>query len=157
MKVKNILTCDICGAAYTNIDDYLKCVESCVSNKKKEIEEEKNKKHLEAVNKDLNAIKQAEKYFNELKDEFKKSYPEEYELNFGNHKCNCSCEKEDIAKTNLEDKPKYKNLELSYERNGKEEPKMTAKVNGKQVGDDYIQKLFENPETKYIAQLLGIM
>lgn len=151
MKTKDILTCSICGTAHINIDDYLKCVKSCVSNKKKEIEEEKNKKHLEAVNKDLNAIKQAEKYFNELKDKFKKSYPEEYELNFGNHKYNCSCEKE---KTDVSTN---KSIELSYERNGKEEPKMTAKVNGKQVGNDYIQKLFENPETKYIAQLLGIM
>ena len=166
MKVKDILTCSICGTAYTNIDDYLKCVESCVSNKKKEIEEERNQKRLEEVNKALNAIKQAEKYYNELKDKFKADYPEEYKLNFDDHKCNCSCEKEDIAKTNSKDKPKYKTMELSYERNSKEKPKMSAKVNGKKVDDDALQKLFDDPDANYlaadpdvnyIAKVLGIM
>lgn len=147
--------CGICGKTHYDLEEYLICVAKCGAQVKKQIEEERNKKRLEAVNKALNAIKQAENYCSDLKNKFKEDYPEEYKLNFGAQDCDCDCnkEKESVSKTI----PKTESIELSYERNGKEEPKMIAKVNGKQVSDDYIQKLFEDPETKYIAQLLGIL
>lgn len=133
--------CGICKELHDNLDSYLKCVSTCVEKKKKE------KEYLEKLNSDLNGVKQAEAYYYEKLNEFRTKYPKEFELNFGTKEC----DKENTVK-----ETKAESIELSYESNGKDKPKMSAKVNGKDVNDKYIKQLLDNPDTKWIAQMLGI-
>lgn len=52
---------------------------------------------------------------------------------------------------------KVKLMEFSYESNGKDKPKLSAKVNGVKVDDDHIEELFKDPELNYFARVLGII
>lgn len=140
----NNFVCGICGSKHTDLDSYLKCVSKCVETMKTAQKAEEEKKRLEEINAALNRIKQAKAYYEEQLDKFKEKYPEEYELNFGDKK-------------RVESEKSSSTMEFSYENNGKDKPKMTAKVNGKDIGTDTLAKLFDDPETKYIAKLLGIL
>lgn len=124
--------CGICGTAYSDLDDYLNCVSKCG-------EKLKENKHLEEVNAALNGVKQAKNYYEQKLDEFKQKYPKEYAVNFG---------------TGSDKKITSKSVEVSYENNGKDKPKMSAKVDGKEKD---IKTLLNDPETKFIAQLLGLI
>ena len=154
--------CGICETSYNDLEDYLLCVARCGEKEKKRIEEEKNKKYLEKLNKDLNAVKSAKTYYEEQLNKFKEKYPKEYEVNFA-HTCSgdCKCHETETSKTEKSDKKKPKvkeeTFEFSYNNNGKDAPKMSAKVNGKKVDDDALQKLFADPETNYLARVLGIL
>lgn len=160
------MTCGICGTEHTTLDYYLDCVSKCGAKLKKEREEAENKKRLEELNSALNGVKQAKEYYEQKLNEFKEKYPIEYELNFAPicpSDCKGYCSDEENEKDNTEDisKPAKDNnmesMELSYESNGKDKPKLSARVNGKKVDDDYIKNLFENPDTRYFAKVLGIL
>ena len=144
--------CGICSKEHNNLSDYMACVAHCGAQVKAAQKVEEEKKRLEKMNVALNRIKEAKKYYEEQLEKFKKEYPEEYKLNFGEkHNCsNGTCKCSDI-------KPKSETVELSYESDGKNKPKMTAKVNGKDVTDEALKSLLDDPETKFIAQLLGIV
>ena len=150
-------TCAICGTEYETLEDYMACVSECGEIMKAKQKAEDEKKRLEKMNSALNAVKQAKKYYEEQLAKFEKEYPEEYKLNFGkNDKCsNDTCKCKD---TNSEAKNgKTETIELSYEDNGKDKPKMTAKINGKDVDSKAIESLLDDPETKYIAKMLGLI
>lgn len=155
-------TCGFCGATHDNADDYFKCVSSCRDILKKQIEEEKQQKYLEELNADINRVKQAEKYYKEKLEEFKLKYPKEYELNFSpTCSSDCTCHKEKtetyVNEDNLPNWTTQSNsLEFSYENNGKDEPKMSAKVNGKEVDDDIIRRLLIHPDVNDLARILRI-
>ena len=154
--------CGICEKTYNDLEEYLLCVSKCGEKAKKKIEEERNKKYLEELNKDLNAVKQAKTYYEEQLNKFKEKYPKEYEMNFA-HTCSgdCKCHETESEKTSKVEKKKPKvkeeTFEFSYNNNGKDTPKMSAKVNGKKVDDDALKKLFADPDTNYLAKMLGIM
>lgn len=143
--------CSICGEKYESLDDYLACVAKCGETLKSEQKAKAEKERLEKVNAALNRIKEAKKYWEDQLDKFKEEYPEEYELNFG-------------KKDNYDDKiikpgktaglGRIGNAELTYAKNGNDKPKITAKVNGKDVS---AEKLFEDPDCRYIAKLLGLV
>lgn len=143
--------CGICGKKYESLDYYLACVAKCGEKLKAEQKAEAEKERLEKVNAALNRIKEAKKYWEDQLDKFKEEYPEEYELNFG-------------KKDNYDDKiikpgktaglGRIGNAELTYAKNGNDKPKITAKVNGKDVS---AEKLFEDPDCRYIAKLLGLV
>lgn len=130
----------------------------------------------------LNEFK--EKYPEEYEENFGDEYgDEDYDPCYGNDNCNdcenydvcaswnescsggcegenCECRVEHGCKGNgnCDDKEDNhsKSIEFSYENNGKDEPKLSAKVNGKNVDDDHIQELFVDPEVRHLARLLGI-
>ena len=144
--------CGICATEHNNLSDYMACVAHCGAQVKAAQEAEEEKKRLEKMNMALNGVKQAKKYYEEQLEKFKKEYPVEYKLNFGEkHNCSngtCKCS---------DNKSKYETVELSYEKDGKNKPKMSAKVNGKDVTDETLESLLDDPETKYIAKMLGII
>ena len=143
--------CSICRKNYNDLHNYINCVTSCYEKKLKEEKEAENAKKLEEINALISKVKAAEKYLIEVKAEFKEKYPEEYELNFG-------------KKDNYDDKiikpgktaglGRIGNAELTYAKNGNDKPKITAKVNGKDVSTE---KLFDDPDTRYIAKMLGLL
>ena len=143
--------CGICGKKYESLDYYMDCVSKCGEKLKAEQKAEAEKERLEKVNALISKVKAAEKYLIEVKAEFKEKYPEEYELNFG-------------KKDNYDDKiikpgktaglGRIGNAELTYAKNGNDKPKITAKVNGKDVS---AEKLFDDPDCRYIAKLLGLV
>lgn len=143
--------CGICGIKHTDLDSYLKCVAKCGETLKAEQKAEAEKERLIQMNAALNRTKEAKKYYEEQLAKFEKEYPEEYKLNFGGHTCKCS--KSNDTKSDV----KTETIELSYESNGKDKPKMTAKVNGKDVDSKAIESLLDDPETKYIAKMLGLI
>lgn len=144
--------CSICKKDYNDLNSYVNCVTSCYEKKLKEEKEAENAKKLEETNAFISKVKAAEKYLMEVKTEFKEKYPEEYKLNFGEkHNCsNGTCKCSDT-------KPKSETVELSYESDGKSEPKITAKINGKDITDETLKSLLDDPETKFIAQMLGLI
>lgn len=144
--------CGICGAEYDDLNSYLECVSKCGETIKAELKAKEEKERLEKVNAELNKVKQAKAYFEEVAAKFKEEYPEEYELNFGKSECDCPHD----CKGN---KPegKTETIELSYEDDGKGKPKMTAKVNGKEIDNKALESLLDDPDTKYIAKMLGII
>ena len=142
--------CGICGTEYNTLDLYLDCVSQCGEKLKKEREEAENKKRLEELNAALNGVKQAKEYYEQRLEEFKEKYPEEYKLNFASEGCHGDCK----CKSNEKDSPKK--IEVKMTNDGKES-KIDAKVNGKKVDDDYIKKLFDDPETRYFAKMLGLI
>lgn len=144
--------CGICEKGYEDLEEYLKCVSSCGETLKANKKKEEEKKRLEEINAALNRIKQAKAYYEEQLDKFKEKYPEEYELNFGKAECVCPSDCK-----GFEENTKSETIELSYKDDGKGKPKMKAKINGKDIGTDTLDKLFDDPETKYIAKLLGIL
>ena len=157
--------CSICEKGYDNLTSYMACVSKCGEKILQEQKEAEQKKYLEEVNAYLNKIKAAEKYLKEVQDEFKKKFPKEFELNFGknvcscdSHTCNCKSESDlTNPNPNPKEKERFKDISLSYVDNGKDKPKLSAKVNGVKVDDDSINKLFDDPDTRYIAKLLGII
>ena len=156
--------CNLCGKYHFDLDAFLNCVSSCGEKMKKEIEEEKNKKRMEEINAALNGVKQAKKYYEDKLNEFKTKYPEEYEVNFGECDCGSGCkcheEKEETGTYVNEDKlpdwaTKANTFEYSYQNNGKDEPKVSVRLNGKEVPNP-LEKLLADPNTKHIAELLGL-
>ena len=157
--------CGICGIKHTDLDSYLKCVAKCGETLKAEQKAEAEKERLIQMNAALNRVKEAKKYLEEQLAKFEKEYPTEYKLNFGEkHKCSnndnwydakntCKCSKSNNTKSDV----KTETIELSYEDNGKDKPKMTAKINGKDVDSKAIESLLDDPETKYIAKMLGLI
>jgi predicted nucleic acid-binding Zn ribbon protein len=154
-------TCAICGTEYKTLEDYMACVSECGEIMKAKQKAEDEKKRLEKMNSALNAVKQAKKYYEEQLAKFEKEYPEEYKLNFGeSHKCSndtCKCSKTDGTKTDNKSGIKSETIELSYESDGKNKPKMSAKINGKEVDDKALDSLFDDPDCRYIAKMLGII
>ena len=138
-------TCGICGAVHIGLDDYLKCVSTCGAKLQKEKEEAEKKKRMEELNASLNRVKQAKAYFEQQLKEFENKYPEEYKLNFGN--CTCDSHK------NCDDY--IQKIEVKVVDDGEGKPKVDAKVNGKK--DKNLEKLFADPDAKYIAKMLGIL
>ena len=72
--------------------------------------------------------------------------------------CECRIGHDCKGNGNCDDKKDNhsKSIEFSYKNNGKDEPKLSAKVNGENVDDDHIQELFADPEVRHLARLLGI-
>ena len=50
---------------------------------------------------------------------------------------------------------KANTFEYSYQNNGKDEPKVSVRLNGKEVPNP-LEKLLADPNTKHIAELLGL-
>lgn len=149
-KKGNVMTekyvCGICGKSYTDLDEYLDCVSKCGEKFKKEREN----KRLEEINAAINGVKQAKIYYEQKLKEFKEKYPEEYDMNFGSESSNdCDAKavkREDIGK-----------IEIRATSDGNGKPKIDARINDKKVETEVINKLFEDPDTKYIAKLLGLV
>ena len=156
--------CNVCGSEYDNIDGYLACVTKCVESTKKK---EKAKK-VDAYLKD---IIETEKHLNEVMKKFKKEFPDEFYLNFGTQEdCNCdnggNCKcKESENKTENKDnkankestKEKHRSMEFYYEKDGKNEPKMTAKVDGKEVDDKLFKSVMKGTDVKDLMNWLTFM
>lgn len=151
MKEKYV--CDLCGKTHYELDEYVKCVVECGEKLKKLEEEEKNKKYLEDLNAAINGVKQAKDYYEQKLDEFKAKYPKEYELNFASEGCHGDCK----CKSN-EKESSPKKIEVKMTNDGKKS-KINTYINGKKldVDDDSIKKLFEDPNTRYLAKLWGII
>ena len=145
--------CGICGSEYESLDAYLECVAKCGETLKAEQKAEAEKKRLEEVNAAINRVKEAKKYYEEQLAKFKKEYPTEYELNFGKTESVCPHD----CKGNIEPETKAETIELTYEDNGKDKPKLSAKVNGKRVDEKTLDNLFSDPDTRYIAKMLGLL
>lgn len=75
--------CSMCGAEFDDIDEFESHVKECINNYKNKLENENKEKKLQKINGYIDAIKTYEKYIENVKDEFKKEFPKEYELNFG--------------------------------------------------------------------------
>lgn len=150
-SIKKNYVCGICGKEYEDLNDYLSCVAKCGETVKAEQKAKEEKERLEKLNAALNGVKQAKKYYEEQLAKFEAEYPEEYKLNFGGHTCKCSKPKD--TKSDI----KTETIELSYEDNGKDKPKMTAKVNGKDVDNKTLENLFDDPDCRYIAKMLGLI
>ena len=148
--MKERYTCGICGKQHIGLDEYLKCVSSCGEKTKKEQKEAAEKKRIEELNASLNRVKQARAYFEQQLKEFKDKYPEEYNLNFEN--CSCNSHK-DCGTKDTNDY--FQKIEVKVVDDGKGKPKVDAKVNGKK--DENLEKLFADPDAKYIAKMLGIL
>jgi DNA-directed RNA polymerase subunit RPC12/RpoP len=152
--------CSICGEKYESLDDYLACVAKCGEKLKAEQKAEAEKERLEKVNAALNGIKEAKKYYEDQLEKFKEDYPAEYKLNFGdrdtyNFKDVNDCTPDD--KSNCKGyvfNPETKSVKVMCEKKNDEEPVIKMKVNGKDVSAD---KLFDDPDCRYIAKLLGLV
>lgn len=159
--------CAICGSTHYDLGQYVNCVIKCSEKLKRLEEEEKEKKRLEELNAALNKVKQAQIYFEQQLNEFKEKYPTEYELNFaknGNDSCSCDstsvcskCGKGD-GKTEAYNKPSdfYQTVEIEVKDDGKGNPTIDAKINGEKVEDEQLKKLLDDPETQFIAKMLGL-
>ena len=158
--------CGICKKEYTDLNKYLACVFKCGSelNTKRKKEEEIR---LKEMNDALSKVKEAKEFFEKKLSEFKKTYPEAYKLNFEHTECGDVCKEcEDCSdECNEADRCddccckndlNKKSFEFEYFNNGKDKPKMSAKINGKET-DDILKMMEEDPDTKYIAKLLGIL
>jgi hypothetical protein len=155
----NKYVCGLCGKTHYELDDYLACVARCGAELKAREEAEAKQKHLEEVNAALNGIKQARSYYEDLLYKFKEKYPEEYKLNFGHldtEECGADCKDcgNDCQDRKAAPKQQSTSKSLSYTNNGKDKPTITAKINGKNVA---LEKLFDDPDCKYLAKLLGIL
>ena len=123
--------CAICKTEHNDLNDYMKCVASCGAALKQREEAEKKRKRLEEVNAALSKVKAAKAYYQEQLDIFKEKYPEEYKLNFFNEGVNeCPYDCKGFAKD--EDFDTDKNMDKPLD-------------------------LFNDPEVRYIAKLLGIL
>lgn len=150
-------TCGFCGEIYDDMDAYFECVSSC----RNTLKEKENQKRLEEINSYISKIKAAKDYYEQVANEFKTKYPEEYEMNFG-HICTCDsgckCNDEEISTYVNEDKlPSWANIiEASYENNGKYEPKVSVRLNGNKVANDSLSKLLADPAMQHIARMLKV-
>jgi len=165
---KGNYVCGICGTNHEYLEDYLDCVNHCGKKVREEMRAKAEKERMEKVNAALNGVKQAKAYYEEQLAKFKNEFPDEYKMNFGDNACTCGgkcdhADKKDHKKKNIaEATPKNPNnnvdsIALSYKDNGKDEPEITAKVNGKTVENKELEKLFNDPDVKYLAEILGIM
>ena len=144
-------TCAICGMEHFTLDGYLACVSKCGE----ELKKQKENKRLEEVNAALNRVKQAKDYYEKQLVEFKEKYPEEYKLNFGTkdtEKCNC---KHKSANNDGLDNWLDDITTISCEINEKGKP--VIKTNGKEVTNEFVKDLFNDPELKYVGKLLGLI
>ena len=168
MKGKKIMenkyVCSICGKTHYDLEEYVACVTRCSEKLKEYEEKQKEQKRLQELNAALNKVKQAKEYYEQQLNEFEEKYPEEYELNFASEKCDAdACDKCDVCdgkclyetKDESTEKPDF--FEFLYKDEGNGKPEMSAKINGKKVSDDYIKEMLKDPDTKYLAQLLGIL
>lgn len=160
--MENKYLCSICGKTHYDLGEYVDCVTRCSEKLKEQEEKEKERKRAEEINAALNKVKQAKAYFEQQLKEFEEKYPEEYKFNFAEEKDCCDDKKtcggtcggcKDTNTCN----PVNNWLEFSYKNDGKNTPEVHASVNGKKVSDDALEKLFEDPDTKYLAKLLGIL
>lgn len=155
--MKEKFTCNICGKDHDDLTSYMKCVSKCGEKALKEREAEAAQKYLEEVNAGLNRIKEAEKYLESVKKEFKEKYPEEYDLNFGDNNVAYDIPLKLSTKSENDDDNKFKAIEVELKSDGKGKPTINARVNGTKVDNDSIEKLFADPEVNYLARLLGIL
>ena len=150
--------CGICEKEHVDLVQYMKCVSTCGEKLKKEQEEIELKKRAEELNIAISKVKAARSYYEQQLNEFKEKYPEEYELNFGKHVCSCddscSCKSESDL---TQPEEQFKDISISYVDNGKDKPQLSAKVNGTKVDENSLSKLFKDPDTQYIARMLGIL
>ena len=147
--------CGICGTEHRELGDYMKCVTKCGEKALASQKAEEEKKRLEKMNAALNRVKEAKKYFEEQLAKFEKEYPAEYKLNFGKKdKCkgDCKCSN-DKSKSDV----KTETIELAYKTDKNGKPNVTAKLNGKDVTDEALTDLLNDPETRFIAQMLGLI
>ena len=73
--------CSICGKEFGDVSNYVSHVSRCAEDYKK-----KEAENLQKLNEDLNRVKAAKAYYEELLAKFEKKYPEAYKLNFGKSK-----------------------------------------------------------------------
>ena len=150
----NNYVCNVCGSEYDNLDGYLACVTKCVETKK-------SKERIKKIDTYLAEINEAEKWLREVMKKFKDEFPEEFYCNFGTEEDECKCECENNCECNYYKeevtKETPRSMEFYYEKNGKHEPKMTTKVNGKEVNKDSMRDLFKDRDVNYLAKLLGII
>lgn len=142
--------CGICGASHYELDEYLACVSKCGETLKAKQKAEAEKERLEKVNAALNKIKEAKKYYEDQLAKFEEEYPEEYKINFSS-KDTCKCSND--CKNNSSDS-KEKSVKILCEKKSDEDPKIRMRVNGKDVS---AEKLFEDPDCRYIAKMLGLI
>ena len=153
---KKIYTCAICNKSYDSLESYMNCVNAC--GEKIKIEKLAEKERMKNMNLDLNKIKAAKEYYDGLLEKFKEDYPDEYKLNFRESECPHDCKGNVESETKARTKEvKPETIELYYEGDGKNKPKIVAKVNGEEVDDKAVDSLLHDPETKFIAQLLGLI
>ena len=145
--------CGICGTSYYDLDSYMKCVTKCGSELKAQKEAEEKQKRMEEVNAALNKVKQAKAYYEEQMALFEEKYPEEYKMNFGARDTERNALEDDLGDwlADLSSDKKPSITTVSYEDNGKDKP--TIKVNGK-ITD---KNLADDPETRWIARMLGLV
>lgn len=148
--------CGICGKEHFALDSYMACVSKCGENAKAVQKAEAEKERLVKMNAALNRVKEAKKYFEQQLAKFEKEYPVEYKLNFGKDTCKGDCKCSD-NKSKTKTNTKSEKIELAYEADKNGKAKMTAKVNGEDVSDEALADLLADPETRFIAQLLGLV
>ncbi len=178
----NKFVCSICGKTHYDLTEYVDCVTKCSEKIKKEQKEAEEKKRLEEVNAAINRVKQAESYFKQQLDEFKEKYPEEYKFNFEDVKeekdCGCDdkktcggtcggckdtntcndCDNDWLNDFLNDDETKKSDfLKITYKNDGNGKPEFSASINGKKVSDDALEKLFEDPDARYLAKLIEIL
>lgn len=165
--MQNKYVCSICGKTHYDLGEYVDCVTRCSEQLKKVQKDAEEKKRLEELNAALNRVKQAQVYFEQQLNEFKEKYPREYELNFVenyNDSCNCdsnsTCSKcyKDGSKTeafNASDL--FQTIEVEVKDDGKGNPTIDAKINGEKVKDEQLKNLLDDPETQFIAKMLGLL
>ena len=141
--------CAICKKQHDSLDAYLTCVSKCGEKIKAEQKAEAEKERLAKINADLNKIKEAKKHYEEQLAKFEKEYPAEYKLNFGDVKGVCPSDCKGVASD-----IKPETIKVLYEKKNNEDPKIRAKVNGKDVS---AEKLFDDPDCRYIAKMLGLI
>ena len=139
--MKEKFVCSICGKTYSNLDEYLNCVSKCGEKLKKETDEKKEKEYRAA----LDRVNAAKKYYEDQLKDFNNKYPDK------------AIKKATFNKPKHESKHKSHSLEFNYSDDGKNKPKMSAKVDGKKLEDDFLNKLFDDSEITYLGKLLGIM
>ena len=143
--MKGKFICNICGKDHNDLNDYASCVSTCYE---KKIREKETKIAL-------NELKQAKAYYEQKLKEFKEKYPKEYDLNFGENVSCESCKSYDCEEKTSDDL--FNTIAVSITDDGDGKPKVDARVNGKKVDDDTLSKLFDDPDTRYIAKMLGIL
>ena len=166
--MQNKYVCSICGKTHYDLGEYVDCVTRCSEQLKKVQKDAEEKKRLEELNAAINRVKQAQVYFEQQLNEFKEKYPAEYELNFvKNYNDNCSCDSSSVCSKCAKGDGKtesynnasdfYQTVEVEVKDDGKGNPTIDAKINGEKVKDEQLKKLLDDPETQFIAKMLGLL
>lgn len=150
--------CSICNKEYDELNQYMKCVNTCGRNLEQKMKQEKEieeQRRREKINADLNRVKEAKNYYEQKLAAFKEKYPEEYKLNFANMTCGLSSK----AEQNTESKtiPKAECVEFSYGTDKNGVPKLTAKIDGKEVEGQDLSQLIQDPSVRNIVRLFGLL